>query len=471
MGSSAMKEEVLHFIHKNQLLTKNSTVLAGTSGGPDSLALLHFLHSIQEEWELDVICVSVDHRLRGEESRSDLEYVEAICKEWNIPFAGTSIDVPAYQREKNISEEVAARELRYRYFKEQMEKLQADYLALGHHGDDQVETMIMSLARTASSSAFAGIPITRPFSVGHIIRPFLCVTKDDILSYCKNEGLTPRIDQTNFETRYTRNYYRKHVVPLLKKKNNNIHNTIGHLSKTMEEDEQFMQQEAEKVVQETAQLNVKQRTCILEINRFIRRPLALQRRAFHLILNYLYDKKPSDLSYIHEEHFFSLLKYNKGQTSIDFPFRLKLEKSYDKLRFYFPHQHQAANDSSFFKSLNIPGETVLPDGSCLSAKFVEQAQHDDLHTFTFHADHAKLPLSVRTRKPGDRMTWKGLNGSKKIKDLFIDYKIPVRERDRWPIIVDNGGKILWIVGLKKNYPNIRPDKGMFIQLNYEKREL
>lgn len=463
-----MKEEVLQFIEENQLLKKNAVVLVATSGGPDSLALLHFFHSIQRKWALKVICVSVDHRLRGEESLADFKYVEKICKKWGIPFAGASVDVPAYRREKNISEEVAARELRYQFFREQMEKYQADYLALGHHGDDQVETMLMSLARTASSSSFAGIPITRPFSTGHIIRPFLCLTKEAILAYCKKNELTPRIDRTNFETNYTRNYFRKYVVPLIKEKNNNIHKTIGHLSKTIHEDESFLQQEAEKVVRKTAELDEEQKICTLKINEFVRHPLALQRRAFHLILNYLYGEKPNNVSYIHEEHFFSLLKYNKGHASLDFPFHLKLEKSYDRLRFYFPHQHQAANDSSYFKSLKIPGETVLPDGSIISAQFVEHPQHDDLYSFTFEADQVALPLYIRNRKPGDRMTWQGLNGSKKIKDLFIDYKIPVKERDRWPIVVDDRGNIRWLIGLKKNYPNIGTNKGIFIQLNYKK---
>src|SRR5699024_9246700 len=99
---------------------------------------------------------------------------------------------------------------------------------------------------------------------------------------------------------------------------------------------------------------------------------------------------------------------------------------------------------------------------------VEHPQHDDLYSFTFEADQVALPLYIRNRKPGDRMTWQGLNGSKKIKDLFIDYKIPVKERDRWPIVVDDQGNIRWLIGLKKNYPNIGTNKGIFIQLNYKK---
>src|SRR5699024_846239 len=195
-----MKQEVLQYIDKNQLLKKNSVVLVGTSGGPDSLALLHFFHSIRKEWKLNIICVSLEHGMRGEESEADFHFVKSTCENWDIPFAGATVNVPAYRRKKNISEEVAARELRYQFYEQQMDKFQADYLALGHHGDDQVETILMSLARTASSSSFAGIPVCRPFAGGAIIRPFLCVMKEQILTYCRQHSLDPRIDSTNEET-------------------------------------------------------------------------------------------------------------------------------------------------------------------------------------------------------------------------------------------------------------------------------
>lgn len=463
-----MKEEVLQYIDKNQLLKKNSIVLVGTSGGPDSLALLHFFYSIRKEWNLKVVCVSLEHGMRGKESVADFHFVKSICEKWEIPFAGASINVPAYRYKKNMSEEMAARELRYEFYEQQMDKFQGDYLALGHHGDDQVETMLMSLARTASSSAFAGIPISRSFAGGKIIRPFLCVTKEHILSYCRQHRLEPRIDSTNEETNHTRNYFRKYIVPLIKERNENIHQTGGHLSKTLQEDEIFLQKEAKKVLQEVAELDVDRKMCVLKINQFQKLPLALQRRAFHLILKYLYGENLNNLSYIHDEEFFSLIRHNKGHASLDFPYRLKLEKSYDRLLFYFPHQHQTANKLTYSKRLNLPGKTELPDGSLIVANFVDSLQHDGIHTFTFHAEQVKLPLHIRTRKPGDRMTWKGLNGSKKLKDLFIDYKIPSDERNRWPIVVDAQGKIIWLVSLKKNYLNTSPQEGIFIQLNYKK---
>jgi len=463
-----MKQEVLQFINKHQLLRKNTTVMVGVSGGPDSLALLHLLNSMKEKWQLKLIVVSMDHQLRGEESLADLHYVRDIAKSWGIQFLGASLDVLSFKQETQFSEEVAARKLRYQFFKEQMNDFQADFLALGHHGDDQVETMLMSLTRSANSSAFSGMPLKREFGPGMIIRPLLCVTKDSILDYCEENQLIPKIDQTNFETKHTRNFFRKNLLPLIKEKNNNIHTTIQHLSETLTEDEEFLQSEALKTIKETTDLDLAKKTCTIEINLFMQRPLALQRRAFHLILNYLYDELPKDLTYIHDEHFFSLLQYDKGNARIDFPLNLKLEKSYGRLSFYFSSSYQASDGSSYFKPLDIPGEYKLPDGSAIIAGFVEHPHHDDAFSFTCNITQVALPLHIRNRRPGDKMTWKGLNGSKKLKDIFIDYKIPIRKRSMWPIVVDNNGEILWLVGLKKNYPDPQVKIGTFIQLYYDR---
>src|SRR5699024_5287063 len=159
--------------------------------------------------------------------------------------------------------------------------------------------------RSGDSSSFSGIPVQRPFSRGFIIRPFLCVTKKDIEDYCVTHAIVPKIDPSNKETTYTRNYYRKYVVPKLKEKNENLHMTIQHLKAYS---------------------------------------TALQRRAYHLILNYLYDDLPKNLSYLHEENFFNILGGN-GTIEIDFPHELKVQKSYQKITLFF--REKASQDTSF----------------------------------------------------------------------------------------------------------------------------
>ncbi|RKQ33062.1 tRNA lysidine(34) synthetase TilS [Oceanobacillus halophilus] len=460
-----MNQPVLKFIKKHQLLTNGATVLVGVSGGADSMALLHFFHSIREKWNLKVIAISIDHQLRGEESRSDIEYVEKVCKNWDIPFVWESVNVANYMKKKHLSTEVAARDLRYQCFAKQMNVVKADFLALGHHGDDQIETMLMSLTRSATSNAFSGIPVKREFESGWIIRPFLCITKASILDYCKDTEIEPRIDQTNFDTSYTRNFFRKHILPLIKEKNNNIHTTIQHLTETLHEDEKFLQVKAKEMVNELVVFDKKNNTAVIEIDLFKNYAQALQRRALHLILNYLYKQIPKGLSYMHEEQFFSLLNDKGGNSHLDFPSQLKVEKSYGKIQFHFKGSI-LSEDLSYHYLLHIPGKVTLFNGSVITAEYPKESCDQDPLSHDFLLDEKQLPLHIRTRKPGDRMSWKGLNGSRKLKDIFIDEKIPIDERNSWPIIVDNNGEILWLIGLKKGKTKAYQEKGIRVRIKY-----
>ncbi|MGF7015780.1 tRNA lysidine(34) synthetase TilS [Ornithinibacillus bavariensis] len=461
-----MKEEVLSFMAKHQLIMPHATILIAVSGGPDSMALLHFLKTIQQAYDLRLVALSVDHQLRGEESKQDLAYVEEKCREWEIEFVGTSVNVKEYKHKEHIGTQLAARKLRYQFFEEQMSRLKADYLAFGHHGDDQVETMLMRLVRTAESSSFSGIPVKRNFAGGYIIRPFLCVTKIQLEKYCQENGIIPRIDPSNEGTDYTRNFFRKNVIPLLKNKNESVHRTIQNLSETLQADEDFLQMEAQMLVEEVVQFEENPKKVMLSIEDFSARASALQRRAFHLILNYLYDDLPKDLSYVHEDHFFSLIRNDKSNAQIDFPRHLKVEKTYNKLIFSFRQDEIA---SEFESVITIPGETQLPNGAKIIASFKSEIPFQDENTYVCLKDKVELPLQVRTRRDGDRMSWKGLNGSKKIKDIFIDEKIPLYERNRWPIITDNKGEIVWLVGLKKKDATAIPnkDRSLYIHLKYE----
>ncbi len=462
-----MEEKVKAFINKHRLLEKNKRVLIGVSGGPDSMALLHFFRRIQKEWNLTLLALSVDHQLRGDASRKDLEFVAKVCKEWNIPFAGTSVDVKSYRKVHRVSEEVAARHLRYRFFQEMMEKQNGDILALGHHADDQLETMLMKFSRSADSAGLSGIPVMRPFVSGKLIRPLLAVGRKEIEAYCKKQGIETRMDATNADDSYTRNFFRIHVLPLIKEKNANIHTTIQRLSETLEDDEHYLQEQAKKMVEEVVFLQENPRKATLEMDKFASRPKALQRRAFHLILNYLYEGNiPKKLSYIQMLQIFTLLESNEGNLTLDFPNQLKVSRSYNRLIFHFNEPASAETDR---QTISIPGEYVLPDGNTLTAAWSATEPISAKDSYYCSKADVKLPLHIRTRKPGDRMRWKGLNGSKKIKDIFIDEKIPLEERNNWPMIVDDNDVILWLVGLKKGEPKgERGKEGPFIHLQLKR---
>lgn len=267
-----MQQKVAKFVKRHQQLQRNSTCLVGVSGGPDSMALLHFLHEISAEYNLRIIAVAIDHLLRGAESARDIEYVREVCEMWGIEFVSVRVDVAAYKREHKVGTQVAARTLRYEVYKEQAAHYKADYIALGHHGDDQIETIIMGVTRATNLQTVSGIPAKRPFFGAEIIRPFLCVTKREILDYCAQHDIHPRIDPSNLETAYTRNDIRANVVPLLKGRNHNLHRTMQSLSESLQEDEAFILKMASDYVEKHVILRDNPRTVTFSLKSFYQCP-------------------------------------------------------------------------------------------------------------------------------------------------------------------------------------------------------
>lgn len=457
---------MLTFIEAKQLVKRNKKVIVATSGGPDSLALLHFFWQHRDELNLELIALTIDHGLRGAASREDVMYVQKVCEKWNIPCIAKEVDVISYKKEHHAGTQLAARNLRYEVFQEQMKEQHADYLALGHHADDQIETLLMALSRTTTLHNLVGIPLKRPFVVGEIIRPFLCVSKNEIENYVTHHKLEARIDQSNFTKEYTRNRLRASIVPQLKKENPNLITTVQKLSETLQEDDTFLMKEAQKAFNKAVHFEANQKTASLSTTILNRYPVSLQRRVFRLTLDYLYVTMPKQLSYTHEDIFLALLR-EEGNKRLHFPEQLIMERAYHTIYFYFQQQDAA---SSFEQEIaQLPDGINLPDGGRLSFTFVNkekamELKHDP-YTYVCSRDKLQLPLIVRTRKPGDKMTYKGLTGTKKIKDIFIDEKIPRQARDKWYLLTDAGEEVLWLLGLIKNERFIQ-DQESYVCIRY-----
>ncbi|KGX85494.1 tRNA(Ile)-lysidine synthetase [Pontibacillus litoralis JSM 072002] len=435
--------KVDQFAEKHELFKEHATMLVAVSGGPDSMALLHYLKSIQQQWQFRLIALTVDHSLRNE-SADDVKYVTSMCDEWGILCKAVKLDVPTYKEQYQVGTQVAARHMRYAYFEEQMKECGGDFLVLGHHGDDQVETVFMRLTRSVEPKQIKGMDVKRPFSYGEIIRPFLGVTKREIEQYCAQHAIQPRLDPSNQSSQYTRNAFRMEVLPFLKEQNEKIHEHIQQFSVYAKEDEDFLQQEANRLFQSSLFTKTYRH---MEFDRlaFLSVSPSLQRRTFHLILNYLYDKLPNDLSYQHWEQFKHVLKSSSPHLSIDLPDELLVIRSYDHVAFTFEKEESVAYQ---FK-LDVPGQVLLPDGSSLHAEIgVWQAERNH-HHFICDLNQVSFPLYVRTREPGDKIALRGMVGRKKVKDLFIDHKIPKPKRDAWPIVTDHNGKLLWVVSIQK----------------------
>lgn len=471
---AAVKDEFVKkvdaFVERHDLLEAHSTVVVGVSGGPDSLALFFYLLEKREEKQLQIVVAHVDHMFRGEESQEDLQFVKQLCDNLNVTCETTQIDVTRYQKQNRMSAQVAARECRYAFLERIMRKYNAQYLALGHHGDDQVETILMRLVRGSTPQGYAGILAKRAFNKGFLIRPLLAVTKEEILDYCNRKDVEPRIDPSNTKETYTRNRLRKHVLPHLKQENPNVHERFQAFSTSMQEDEAYLQELAfEKMNKVIKKKDAKR--MVLSIPAFESMPIPLQRRGIQLILNYLYEYKiPSSLSSVHIDKVIEFFKRTHPSGMLHFPGGLEIVRTYEECSFRFREEKVTFSPCV----LQVPGKVTLVNGDELEVE-ISNCVPIMVNDMTFIAKHNEIayPLIVRSRENGDRMSMQGMNGTKKIKSIFIEAKVPKEKRADWPIVCDASGNIIWVPLLKRSAFAISQetvDKDTYIIIHYKSKE-
>lgn len=461
-----LEAKVAALLDRHAFQIENTKMVVGVSGGPDSLALLHYLWGQKEEKNLSIVVAHVDHMFRGQESFEDALFVKAYCEQRGIPFEMTRINVPEIIRQTRKNSQAASRQARYEFFEEIMEKYSYNFLALGHHGDDQVETILMRMTRGSSGAGRAGIPFTRPFGNGYIFRPFLALTKMEITQYCHKQNLVPRIDPSNKKNIYSRNRFRNEVLPFLKAENQNVHEHFQRFSEDIQNDEILLQELTVQSMNKVMKMKEKNKITI-DIIPFLEMPIPLQRRGIQLILNYLYKVIPMSLSALHIDHVLSLIQHHHPSGTLDFPNGLKVIRSYSLLSF----QYGVVEGSPYSFELSKPGEVQLPNGASVRMDVIDDKENIVTKGYyaIFPADKVKLPIEIRTRKIGDRMDLKGMSGTKKLKDIFIDSKIPIQDRDTWPVITDKNGWILWLPGIKKSViEGINHSTSQYILLTYNK---
>ncbi|OCA91590.1 tRNA lysidine(34) synthetase TilS [Pseudobacillus wudalianchiensis] len=436
----AYEENVKQFITHHQLISKGDKVAVGVSGGPDSLSLLSYLERKRKEFNIEVFALHLDHMFRGEESYRELQFVEQFCESKKIPFYAERINIAKELEEEGGGLQEVSRRVRYEFFERGLEKFSADKLALAHHGDDQIETVMMQLVKGSSSRT--GIPVRRAFGKREIIRPLLSVNKDMIEEYCLHYRLNPQRDPSNEKPVYTRNRYRLELLPFLKEENRKVHEHFQRFSEELNEDNRFLEELTKEKMKNIWQKD--DSMCSFEIESFQSMPLPLQKRGIHLILNYLYKgKKP--FSYIHIQQILQLLKEDKSSWKLDLPHGLKVCREYQLCVFRF----NASEKREYTFKLNCGDQVSWPYGGqfLLTDRAPEVTGE---YEYMMLEEKVKLPLYIRTRKKGDKIQPKGMNGSKKLKDLFIDEKVVLARRDQWPIVTDSEGKLLWVPGLKRS---------------------
>ncbi|HIC95925.1 TPA: tRNA lysidine(34) synthetase TilS, partial [Candidatus Bipolaricaulota bacterium] len=445
-----MRTKVRQTIEDHRMLSPGERVLVAVSGGVDSIVLLHLLHELQGELGISLAVGHLDHRIRGEEARADAEFVAKEAEKLKLPLVLEESDVPRYAEERGLSLEEAAREVRYQFLEEAAEKVGAAKIALGHHRDDLVETLLLNLIRGTGLSGLRGIAPVR----GKFIRPLIGCSREEIIAFARERGLEYRQDRTNLEQRFLRNRVRMELLPLLEGYRPGVAARLARTARMLGEAADYLEELARGRL---AKLVLAQREgeLVLDRGKFLREEPFLQSLILREAVRSLRGSL-RDLGFEHLQKMRELSARKEGEAEFHLPGeicflrrgeRLILGKGRAKPRRAEPPAY------AFELPLRL-GENLFNEiGWRFTLEEVEPARvralefdRDPLKA-VINRDRIDGPLSVRNWRPGDRFRPLGMEGTKKLQDLFIDEKVPREERSRIPLVCDRQG-IIWVVGLR-----------------------
>ncbi len=430
-GKIQKRDDIMEkaFNYLNNLLKENDRIVVCLSGGPDSMCLLSILLKLRETKKLSIIAAHINHNVRKASAKEAL-FVEDYCNKNNVIFETMKI---TNYNDDNFHND--ARNIRYKYFEEIVKKYNAKYLMTAHHADDLIETILMRLVRGSNLNGYAGFKKETPRNKYIIIRPLIENTKDEILLYNKQNNIPFVIDKSNKKSKYTRNRYRKVLLPFLKNEDPNVHEKFLKFSDTITKYNDYFNKEIANIIKKCYKNGV------LNIYGFSKYNEIIQTRVIENILENIYDNELFLVNDIHTKEILNLIK-NKLNKKINLPKNLIIQKNYNDLIF------SLGLDKEPKYSYELKDKVVLSDNKVI--KIINKSSDTSNYAIRLLSSEIKLPLIIRNRQDGDKIMVKKLNGSKKIKDIFIDEKVSLQSRDSWPILVDSKNTILWIPGLKKS---------------------
>ena len=454
-------------IKRENLIEKNDKILIALSGGPDSICLLDIMIKLKDEYNLTLYAAHLNHRIRGIDAQEDSLFCQKICKKNNVTFFVKNIDIPELAVQQSRGVEEVARDVRYDMFFDIKNKLGINKIAVAHNLDDQAETMLMKMFRGSGIQGLRGIDYKRKDG---IIRPLLDIYKSQINEYCDVNNLNPRIDKTNFESDYSRNKVRLDLIPYIE--NNyceNIKQILSRTANVIRDDYNYI----EKVSKEHYELLVKNKSddeIILDLPLLKNTDTAIQKRVIRLAILDIIGNL-NNIENVHIVDSLSLLEKSDGKI-INLPKNLK---AYIKNEDYIITTKNQENEEITYEcKIEINGKTVVNEIGLTVTTSVLPAK-DSLalpvskYIKVFDYDKIVGSLYVRSRKIGDKLSPIGLTGTKKIKDILINKKIPADTKYMFPIISDDE-QILWLLGyrISENYKiDDNTQRVIRIQLEYD----
>lgn len=447
-------ENVAAALEQTCAVNGDDAVLVAVSGGSDSVFLLEAIIRLKKEkkWGLGISAAHLEHGLRGEESCQDRKFVEKLCRDRNVPFVAEGVDIRT-GRSHGESLEQAARNIRYAFLEKAAHKTRAKWIATGHTADDQAETLLLRIARGTGIEGLRGILPARPVSENSnvmLVRPMLDVTRAQITGYLRNRNIPWRTDSSNADTRFARNMIRARLSNVSGKDFVRLQTVLCSMALCASRDWPKIQGAALRILDPAA----RETDYGIEID-ISALDLSLKELVPY-VTREIIRKGAGDLRRITKRHVLNLQKLISDNSSVgrmELPGGVTILREYEHLTIGAPPEPPAESGEI---PLQVPGEAVLPDGTVVKSELIEgdclaKAHQSACDPSVEYADMTKLggALTVRYRSPGDRFHPLGASGENKLKNFFIDNKVPRSWRSSVPLVVSENG-IVWVVGYRLN---------------------
>jgi tRNA(Ile)-lysidine synthase len=444
---------VVDTIERHKMLIPRDKVLIGVSGGADSVALLHLMVALRPVMDLQLAVAHLNHGLRSDASDREAGFVEALSNELGLLFHCEKIELDPHQG----SLEERGRRARYRFYKRLLHEHGYNKLALGHQADDNAESVLLHLLRGSGIRGLSGIP---PKRGGVIVRPLIETSRSDIKAYLKSCGIAHVEDASNNDMRFQRNRIRHQLIPLLQRDYNpNICIVLNRLAGLCR-DEQAWSNTMLQPMLESALIDFGSERLELRADSLLDVPPAAQRRLLRMALrSWMGDLKRMGLDHI--DAVIDLLHHHSAGSRLSLPQHIVAERTIDGLRFL--NSGQSGEDacgvaSAFSYTIPLPPQQgvilQIPEAGCrlhatiAPAPNLGREKKAEKNVVWFDRDALVFPLTVRNYEPGDRLAPHGMQGTQKVKKVFIDRKVPRNRRSRIPIVTQND-TILWIAGIRR----------------------
>jgi tRNA(Ile)-lysidine synthase len=432
-------------IDRYHLLARGDRLIVGVSGGMDSMVLLHLLNAYRQEFDLSLIVAHINHGLRPMESEQEAELVQKESERLGSTFEYGQFDVKEFQKAGGLSLQDAGRRIRFHFFNSLLSKYGAQKIALGHHADDQVETVLLRLMR---GSGLRGLKGMLPIRQGRVIRPLLEVWREEIESFARGKGVPYCLDSSNLKRDYLRNRLRLELIPMIEKEYQpNFRAVIMRASIIFREENDYLERGAEEAYQKIVQEG--KDALSFKFSGYQSLDKAIQWRVVQKMLIRIYGREMSceEEEWPDVNQIYRTLHQPVPSFLLELPHGVCLEKRYDIVSLV---KGRARPIPPFEIELAVPGRTFIEEIG--KEVVIEEISGDDKlaglnearHTVLLDYQSLQFPLKMRNFRPGDRFQPLGVKGTQKLKEFFIDHKIPRFERPKIPLLIA-GEVIAWVV--------------------------